>query len=219
MTSDEEKFEQIKNEIREINGRLDILSILEFYGIEYEESSSGRYKCICPFHNDHSPSLNIYTDNDHGEDSWSCYVCNINGDCFRFIRQMSDDHKQAKQIASSLASGQAARAVSARHKAIQKKLKLKKKLFINHNELGVRYREWLLSLKDSDKYEEACKRVDSVYKHIDYQLLLIDHIQRSMSKLEDDKRLQAEKQIQQMYEELRKYIKERLTRLKKRENI
>lgn len=38
-------------------------------------------KAICPFHNDTSPSLNVYTER------WSCYVCNLHGDSIEFIKQ------------------------------------------------------------------------------------------------------------------------------------
>lgn len=163
----DDQFEAIKKHIKILNSRLDILSVVEYYGIEYEESSSGRYKAICPFHNDNSPSLHLYTENEHGEDSWSCFVCNDNGDCFRFIRQMADSHQQAKQIAQMIGSRSGNRIVSERHRAIQRKLRVKKKIFLLQNNLGVRYREWLISLRGTDKYEKACERVDAILEEMD----------------------------------------------------
>lgn len=39
------------------------------------------YKTHCPFHNDTTPSLNIYLER------WSCFVCNLHGDSIEFIKR------------------------------------------------------------------------------------------------------------------------------------
>lgn len=42
---------------------------------------SGKLKAIvCPFHDDHKPSLVIYTETD----SWYCYSCSQGGDAYKF---------------------------------------------------------------------------------------------------------------------------------------
>jgi DNA primase len=38
---------------------------------------------LCPFHDDHNPSLHVYSD----QQSFRCWVCNTGGDCFSFVEQ------------------------------------------------------------------------------------------------------------------------------------
>jgi DNA primase len=41
----------------------------------------GEYVGLCPFHNDHSPSLHVYPD----RQSFRCWVCDTGGDVFSFV--------------------------------------------------------------------------------------------------------------------------------------
>jgi len=77
--------------LREISSNTSMLDVLDFYDIEYHNAGPDRYKCLCPFHNDHNPSLVIYTTKDHKSESFCCYVDNKAGDSFLFIRLMEDD--------------------------------------------------------------------------------------------------------------------------------
>lgn len=74
--------------LRQISHSTSILSVLDFYNLEYFSIGNNRYKMVCPFHNDHDPSLVIYTSEDHIDESFCCYVDNIAGDSFHFIRKM-----------------------------------------------------------------------------------------------------------------------------------
>lgn len=65
-----------------------MLAVLDYYGVEYHNNGTDRFKCLCPFHDDHSPSLIIYTSSDHTNESFCCYVDNAAGDPFHFIRLM-----------------------------------------------------------------------------------------------------------------------------------
>lgn len=38
---------------------------------------------LCPFHDDHSPSMRVYAD----RQSYRCWVCNAGGDCFEFVKE------------------------------------------------------------------------------------------------------------------------------------
>jgi len=187
----DDNYDQIKQVIRDINSKLDIMTIAEYYGIAYEEGSPGRHKALCPFHDDHSPSLYLYTDNDTGIDSWACYVCNDNGDCFRFIQMMSDDFIQAKAVALEISKGGQNKILSEKHKAIQQLNQRRKKLFLVQNQLGVQYRDWLKTLKGTPKYDDACRRVDQILEKMD-------------NLVHSDK-----------YEEARDFIEERQERLRR----
>jgi len=43
---------------------------------------------LCPFHDDHRPSLHVVTHKDHA--FYKCFACGVSGDCFRFVM---DYHK------------------------------------------------------------------------------------------------------------------------------
>lgn len=75
-----------------------ILDVLDHYGITYTESSMERFKALCPFHNDHDPSLILYVHQNHIDESYYCYACNAGGDIFQFIRDMEGDFNQACHV-------------------------------------------------------------------------------------------------------------------------
>lgn len=74
--------------LNDISHKTSMLDVLDYYGIEYQNSSADRCKAVCPFHDDHSPSLIIYINNEHDKESFCCYVDNTAGDAFHFIRTM-----------------------------------------------------------------------------------------------------------------------------------
>jgi len=74
--------------IKKLNERINFVQILKYFDIEFAELSD-RFRIICPFHDDHHPSLIIYTDHKkHDYDTFWCPVCNLTGDPFEFIRLM-----------------------------------------------------------------------------------------------------------------------------------
>lgn len=85
--------------LKEISHSTSMLDVLDYYGIDYINNGTDRYKCVCPFHDDHDPSMVIYTNNEHRSESFCCYVDNIAGDSFHFIRSMEGgDFKQAWRV-------------------------------------------------------------------------------------------------------------------------
>lgn len=81
--------------LSEISHTTSMLEVLDHYSIDYHPAGINRYKAICPFHNDHDPSLVIYINNDHRNESFNCFVDNIGGDVFRFIQLMEQDFRKA----------------------------------------------------------------------------------------------------------------------------
>jgi len=64
-------------EIREIKSQLSIITVLNHYGL-----NPGKHGFIlCPFHEDHSPSLKIY----RGTNTFHCFGCGAAGDQIQFI--------------------------------------------------------------------------------------------------------------------------------------
>lgn len=68
--------EDIKEQVR---SRTDIVSLI---GETVALRSKGRELVgLCPFHEDHNPSMHVYPD----RQSYRCWVCNEGGDCFNFV--------------------------------------------------------------------------------------------------------------------------------------
>ena len=59
-----------------------MIEIFEYYGLNIIKKGKN-IKTICPFHNDHDPSLHILP-NDKG---WICFVCNEKGNAIQFVQK------------------------------------------------------------------------------------------------------------------------------------
>ena len=46
------------------------------------QSSGREFVGLCPFHDDHNPSMRVYPD----RQTWRCWVCNEGGDCFSWVQ-------------------------------------------------------------------------------------------------------------------------------------
>ena len=90
-----QSFGQISSEtIEEIKTYADIVTVIESYDLPFFSRSSDGYraKCICPFHSDRNPSLNI--DNSRG--IYKCFSCGAGGDVFNFVREYDFITKNGK---------------------------------------------------------------------------------------------------------------------------
>ena len=65
-----------EDKINEIRNRADIVEVLGQYVQLHKAGRS--YKCICPFHDDHSPSMNISKD----KQIYKCFACGEGGNVF-----------------------------------------------------------------------------------------------------------------------------------------
>ena len=70
------------NEINEIRARTNIVDIISSYDIKVEKKGKD-YVCICPFHNDHSPSMSIST----SKQIYKCFACGEGGNVFTFVEK------------------------------------------------------------------------------------------------------------------------------------
>lgn len=67
--------------IEEIRSKADIVEVIGQY---LPLTKKGRnYAAVCPFHDDHDPSLSISTD----KQIYKCFVCNAGGNVFTFVQQ------------------------------------------------------------------------------------------------------------------------------------
>lgn len=73
-----------EEKINEIRNRADIVEVLGQY---VQLHKAGRaYKCVCPFHDDHSPSMNISKD----KQIYKCFACGEGGNVFTFVRKIEN---------------------------------------------------------------------------------------------------------------------------------
>lgn len=77
-------------EIQEIKSRLSILNVLGHYNVKTDKNN----RALCPFHNDKTPSLQVYPQTN----TWSCFSTNCvagSGDQIHFIQLMENRHTSA----------------------------------------------------------------------------------------------------------------------------
>ena len=67
---------------KEIKSRADIVDVISHY-LNSVQKKGRRYAAMCPFHDDHDPSLQI----DKEKQMCRCYVCDSGGDVFSFVQK------------------------------------------------------------------------------------------------------------------------------------
>ena len=67
---------------KEIKSRADIVDIISHY-LNSVQKKGRRYAAVCPFHDDHDPSLQI----DKEKQIFRCFVCDSSGDVFSFVQK------------------------------------------------------------------------------------------------------------------------------------
>lgn len=72
--------------VQEIKQRLSISEVVRDYATLKPGSGAGQFKAVCPFHDDHDPSLFI---NDRKGFAW-CFACNTGGDIFNFVQKVEN---------------------------------------------------------------------------------------------------------------------------------
>jgi DNA primase len=65
-------------ELSEIKSRLSIFQVLNHYGLKPNKHGF----ILCPFHDDHSPSLKVYPKTN----TFHCFGCGKSGDVIEFIQ-------------------------------------------------------------------------------------------------------------------------------------
>lgn len=67
---------------------LDIVELMETVGIKLKKVGN-EYKALCPFHNDHEPSLSVNPE----KQLWYCFGCDRGGDARKFIKEWQANAK------------------------------------------------------------------------------------------------------------------------------
>ncbi len=70
-------------DVEAVKSRADIVTLAEGYGLRLHKSGRN-FKAICPFHNEKTPSFNLYP----GNNRFHCYGCQADGDVISFVMRM-----------------------------------------------------------------------------------------------------------------------------------
>lgn len=75
---------ELSNDFREqVRSRTDLVALIG-ESVTLKSVGGGReFVGLCPFHDDHNPSLHVYPD----RQTFRCWVCNTGGDCFTFVME------------------------------------------------------------------------------------------------------------------------------------
>ncbi|WP_276813060.1 CHC2 zinc finger domain-containing protein [Faecalibaculum rodentium] len=82
---------------QEILSQIDMRDILDHYGISYEQGKGKGVSCLCPFHDDHRPSMNIFAEK--GSENlvfYKCFSCGEGGDLFKFVTKYEEKYNHRK---------------------------------------------------------------------------------------------------------------------------
>ncbi|MDR2410589.1 MAG: toprim domain-containing protein, partial [Bacteroidales bacterium] len=71
------------DQISELAQKADIVEIAEKLGLHVEGRQTASTKVLCPFHDDHNPSLQLYRDSN----KFHCFVCGAHGDVYDLIKK------------------------------------------------------------------------------------------------------------------------------------
>lgn len=66
-----------------IKQAVDLVALAGEYGLQLQRSGS-KYKALCPFHDDHDPSLTL----DPDRQTYRCWACGASGDVFTFVQTL-----------------------------------------------------------------------------------------------------------------------------------
>ncbi len=72
------------NFAEQLKGLIDIVDVVQQYVPLKRQGSGHRWKGLCPFHSEKTPSFNV--DGEH--QFYKCFGCDAGGDVFRFVQQM-----------------------------------------------------------------------------------------------------------------------------------
>lgn len=70
----------IKEQVR---AQTDIVALIGEAVALTPQRGGREHVCLCPFHDDHNPSMRVYSD----RQTYRCWVCNAGGDCFTFVQE------------------------------------------------------------------------------------------------------------------------------------
>jgi DNA primase len=78
-------IDEATEQVEEVKHRHSIVSLFEGYGVKLAKTShNGSYTGLCPWHDDHNPSLSV----DETKGLFHCFGCDAKGDIIELVRKM-----------------------------------------------------------------------------------------------------------------------------------
>ncbi len=72
-----------QTDLDQIKARISIDELLRDYDLQLVDSGRGRFKALCPFHNEKTPSFSVNTENQF----YHCFGCQVSGNIFTFVME------------------------------------------------------------------------------------------------------------------------------------
>lgn len=170
--SNEELWLETDNFKRVILDKVNILDILDKYGVEYNQISAGNFthKLKCPFPNHldgQERTASLYVS--EKENNFCCFGCNSTGSVIDFIMLFSGiPYYKALEILSKIAGiekiddlgeFQPIEKTDPDHTVLSHVFKA-----------GILIREFLSEIQETEKYDKWCSWADKQFKKLDYYL-------------------------------------------------
>lgn len=76
-------------DLKEIIERCDIVAVATALGLQVDRTRSRPHKALCPFHDDHTPSLNLYQ-RAGKRDNFHCFACGAHGDVLSLVQRRNN---------------------------------------------------------------------------------------------------------------------------------
>ncbi len=77
----EQQNSMFQQKYQMIINQASVREVMEEYGLKIVKKGKD-FKTVCPFHDDHDPSLSIRDDK-----IWKCFVCNESGNAISFVQK------------------------------------------------------------------------------------------------------------------------------------
>lgn len=88
QTASTPTFFYSSSQLQQIKDSINIVDVIEHYRLnEFKRLSQDRATAVCPFHDDHNPSLSV----DNSRQIYKCFACGAGGDVFHFVRHYSSE--------------------------------------------------------------------------------------------------------------------------------
>ena len=72
------------NDFKElVRSRTDLVALIGESVALTPSRGGAEFKCLCPFHDDHNPSMVVNPD----RQTWRCWSCSTGGDCFSWVTE------------------------------------------------------------------------------------------------------------------------------------
>lgn len=170
-----------RRQIARLDSRTDILEVFKYYGIDCEpDGCEQRYRALCPFHVEKSPSLKIYPETN----SWYAFCCGKGFRSYDFIKTQETNEKEADKVLLELAhvknyddSIEEVTDILAEEEETSNKKFKNQTVYL----ISITLRDFLISKKKMLDYSKWCIEIDEWFKKLDSLLDDDNHTEQDVA--------------------------------------